>query len=71
MTGYAPQGSGAWLNARVGHLTASRMADAMAVLKSGKASEARNKLMIELCAERDPQPGAVPERPLVALDQAL
>lgn len=52
MTGYAPQGSGAWLNARVGHLTASRMADAMAVLKSGKPSEARNKLMIELLAER-------------------
>lgn len=52
MTGYAPQGSGAWLNARVGHLTASRMADAIAVLKSGKPSEARNKLMIELLAER-------------------
>ena len=52
MSGFAPQGSGAWLNARVGHLTASRMADAMAVLKSGKPSEARNKLMIELLAER-------------------
>ena len=52
MTHAPAQGSGAWLNMRVGHLTASRMADAMAVLKNGKPSEARNKLMIELCAER-------------------
>jgi putative phage-type endonuclease len=50
---HAPaQGTGAWLNQRVGRLTASRMADAMAVLKSGKPSEARRKLMIELLAER-------------------
>lgn len=49
---FAPQGSGAWLNARVGCLTASRMADAMAILKSGKPSESRNKLMIEILAER-------------------
>jgi len=49
---FAPQGSGAWLQARAGCLTASRMADAMAMLKSGKPSESRNKLMIELLAER-------------------
>ncbi len=52
MSEFAPQGSGAWLNQRVGCLTASRMADAMAMLKSGKPSESRNKLMIELLAER-------------------
>lgn len=49
---FAPQGSSAWLSARCGHLTASRMADAMAILNSGKPSEARNKLMIEILAER-------------------
>jgi putative phage-type endonuclease len=49
---FAPQGSGAWLNQRVGCLTASRMADAMATLKSGKPAEARNKLLIEVLAER-------------------
>ena len=47
---FAPQGSGAWLNQRVGCLTASRMASAMAMLKSGKPSESRNKLMIEILA---------------------
>lgn len=52
MSEFAPQGSGAWLNQRCGCLTASRMADAMAMLKSGKPSESRNKLMIELLAER-------------------
>ena len=49
---FAPQLSGAWLNQRVGCLTASRMADAMAMLKSGEPSEARHKLMIEILAER-------------------
>ncbi len=49
---FAPQLSGAWLNQRVGCLTASRMADAMAMLKSGKPSESRNKLLIEILAER-------------------
>ena len=49
---FAPQGSGAWLNQRVGCLTASRIADAMAMLKSGKPSESRNKLLIEILAER-------------------
>lgn len=49
---FAPQRSGAWLNSRCGCLTASRMADAMATLKNGKPSEARNKLLIEILAER-------------------
>lgn len=52
MSEFAPQGSASWLSARCGHLTASRMADAMAMLKSGKPSEARNKLLIEILAER-------------------
>ena len=49
---FAEQGSGAWLNMRVGRLTASRMADAMAMRKDGKPSESRNKLLVELLAER-------------------
>ena len=48
----AEQGSGEWLKARIGCLTASRMADAMAFLKGGKESEARRKLKVELLAER-------------------
>lgn len=43
----------AWLNARAGKLTASRMGDAMLFLKDGKTpSEKRSKLMRELLAER-------------------
>lgn len=42
----------AWLRARAGKLTASRMRDAMSFLKNGKPSEARSKLMRELLAER-------------------
>jgi putative phage-type endonuclease len=42
----------AWLSARTGKLTASRMADAMDVLKNGKSSAARTKLMHEILAER-------------------
>lgn len=43
----------AWLSARAGKLTASRMADAMAYLKDGKTpAQARTKLMRELLAER-------------------
>ncbi len=49
---YAPQGSGAWLNQRVGRLTASRMAAAMDFLKNGKPSADRTNLMRELLAER-------------------
>lgn len=42
----------AWLSARAGKLTASRMADATDVLKSGKPSARRIKLMHEILAER-------------------
>lgn len=48
----SPQGSVAWLKARNGCLTASRMADAMAFLKGGKETEARRKLKLEVIAER-------------------
>jgi len=42
----------AWLNARAGKLTASRMADAMDFRKDGKPSAGRMKYMRELLAER-------------------
>ena len=42
----------AWLSARAGKLTASRMADAMAFLKNGNPSADRTKLQHELLAER-------------------
>jgi putative phage-type endonuclease len=42
----------AWLQSRSGKLTASRMADAMDMLKSGKPGAARVRLMHELLAER-------------------
>ncbi len=42
----------AWLQSRCGKLTASRMADAMDMLKSGKPGAARVRLMHELIAER-------------------
>ncbi len=41
-----------WLAARAGKLTASRMADAMAILKNGDSAASRAKLMRELLAER-------------------
>jgi putative phage-type endonuclease len=41
-----------WFNARIGCLTASRMADAMARLKSGAEAAERRKLKIQLLAER-------------------
>lgn len=46
------QGTGEWLNARVGSLTASRMADAMRFRKDGKPSAERTTYMRELLAER-------------------
>lgn len=52
MTEFAPQGSGQWLNQRVGRLTASRMAVAMSFLKNGKPTAERDALMRELLAER-------------------
>lgn len=42
----------AWLSARAGKLTASRMADAMSYLKNGQPTAARTKLLHELLAER-------------------
>lgn len=42
----------AWLSARAGKLTASRMADAMSYLKNGQPSAARSNLQRELLAER-------------------
>ena len=41
-----------WLKERIGCLTASRMADAIAYLKNGKEGEARKKLKIDIVAER-------------------
>jgi hypothetical protein len=56
------QGTGAWFNARTGHLTGSRMKDGMSYLKqsekdkeAGKPREStdkRKKLIIEILAER-------------------
>lgn len=48
----AMAGTPGWVAARRGLLTASRIGDALAVLKTGKPSEARRKLMFELLAER-------------------
>lgn len=42
----------AWLSQRCGKLTASRVTDALDVLKSGKPSAARTRLMHEILAER-------------------
>ncbi len=42
----------AWLSARCGKLTASRMADAMFMLKSGEPAKARTDYLYELLAER-------------------
>ena len=46
------QGTGEWLNARLGHLTASRMAAAMCFRKDGSDSAERRALKVELLAER-------------------
>jgi putative phage-type endonuclease len=46
------QGTAEWFEARVGCLTASRMADAMDFLKNGTESEKRRKLKMDLLAER-------------------
>ncbi len=45
-------GTDQWFAARRGMLTASRVADALAMLKNGKPSESRRKLAHELVAER-------------------
>lgn len=48
----SPQGSSGWLKSRIGVLTASRMADALAFKKNGEESEARRQLKYDLLAER-------------------
>lgn len=52
MEAEALAGTPNWFAARRGMLTASRVADALAVLKNGKPSEARRKLLFDLLAER-------------------
>ena len=47
----APQGSEAWLLARVGRCTASRFADVLAKIKTGEASSRRN-YRLQLVTER-------------------
>lgn len=42
----------AWLRARCGKLTSSRMRDAMATTKKGEPTAARTQLLKDLCAER-------------------
>lgn len=49
---YLVQGTGEWLSARRGKLTASRVADAFSRNKNGKWSASREKLMMELVADR-------------------
>lgn len=46
------QNTGQWFNDRTGKLTASRMASAMAFLKSGAEASERRKLKIEILCER-------------------
>lgn len=46
------QGGADWLQARIGCLTASRFADAIDTLKSGKPSKSCTDYMMELVAER-------------------
>jgi putative phage-type endonuclease len=48
----APQGSSAWLQARIGLVTASRMPDVMDYLKKGGEGAARRNYRTELIAER-------------------
>ena len=48
----AAQGTPNWHAARRGHLTGSRMADVLAVLKSGKPAQARIDYMMEVVNER-------------------
>lgn len=47
-----PEEKAAWLEARCGKLTASRMADAMDFLKNGQPSQKRSDLIRDLLAER-------------------
>lgn len=66
-----PQDKGAWLNQRVGKLTASRMADAMDVTKAGKPGAKRTALLKTILAERltgDAAPNFVSDRMLRGLE---
>ncbi len=60
----------AWLAARAGKLTASRMADAMNFRKDGKPSAERTKLLQELLAERVCE-GSVPHFVSPAMEHGL
>lgn len=67
----SPDDKGAWLNQRVGKLTASRMADAMDVTKAGKPGAKRTALLKTILAERltgDAAPNFVSERMLRGLE---
>jgi len=67
----SPDDKGAWLNQRVGKLTASRMADAMDVTKAGKPGAKRTALLKTVLAERltgDAAPNFVSERMLRGLE---
>jgi len=46
------QGSPEWLRARLGHCTASRVKDALSVLKNGAPAQAAEDYMLELVCER-------------------
>lgn len=46
------QGSGPWLDARVGRATASRIADVLAVKRDGKPTAERERYLMELVGER-------------------
>ena len=48
---FAEQGSVEWKQARCGHVTASRMADALSILKKGGDSAARKKIKARIIAE--------------------
>lgn len=47
-----PQGTAAWVRERIGHLTASNMAKAIAFKKDGKETAERAKLKAQVIAER-------------------
>lgn len=46
------QGDGTWIQSRLGHLTASRISEALTKLKGGGESATRRNLVIDLAVER-------------------
>lgn len=48
----APQGSDAWLRARLGNVTASCLCDVLAKLKDGKPAKTRSDYLMQLVCER-------------------